>query len=146
MRVSGSEPDPGPWIWSWSIVGHGVKRNHCRQAPAGASLQWEQPEHDDFKRIDLVTGSRVGHASVPLVEFTPYFLRAVRPKRPYLKDEWLALALRVPDWVERQPADGRVRYWVYIPELRRYLRVVTLEDGRTIRNAFPDRSFRRPTQ
>jgi hypothetical protein len=78
------------------------------------------------------------------VRFTPYFLDAVRPKRPYLRDEWLALALLAPDWVERQSSDGRVRYWVYIEELRRYLRVVTLEDGETIHNAFPDRSFRRP--
>lgn len=32
----------------------------------------------------------------------------------------------------------------YIPELKRSFRVVTLEDGETIHNAFPDRRFRRP--
>ena len=40
--------------------------------------------------------------------------------------------------------DGRVRYWGFIPELGdRALRVVTLEDGETVHNAFPDRDFRR---
>ena len=71
------------------------------------------------------------------------FLETVLPRRPYLRQEWLALALSAPVWVERQ-ADGRIRYWVYIPELTRFLRIVTLEDGETIHNAFPDRRFRRP--
>lgn len=38
-------------------------------------------------------------------------------------------------------ADGRIRFWVYVPELGRHLRVVTLDDGETVHNAFPDRSF-----
>ena len=41
---------------------------------------------------------------------------------------------------ETQP-DGRIRHWVYVAELGRYLRVVTLEDGETVHNAFPDRDF-----
>jgi hypothetical protein len=41
--------------------------------------------------------------------------------------------------------DGRVRYWGAVPELEgRVLRVVTLEDGETVHNAFPDRNFRLP--
>jgi len=35
-----------------------------------------------------------------------------------------------------------VRYWVHVEELGRYLRVVTLEDGETVHNAFPDREFK----
>ena len=31
---------------------------------------------------------------------------------------------------------------IYIPELLKYLRVVTLEDGQTMHNAFPDRDFK----
>jgi hypothetical protein len=38
-------------------------------------------------------------------------------------------------------SDGRIRHWGYVPELDRYLRVVTLDDGQTIHNAFPDRRF-----
>jgi hypothetical protein len=37
--------------------------------------------------------------------------------------------------------DGRVRLWVFIDELGRYLRVVTLGDGETVHNAFLDRDF-----
>ena len=42
---------------------------------------------------------------------------------------------------EVQPS-GRVRYWIFIPELGKYLRVITLEDGETVHNAFPDREFK----
>jgi hypothetical protein len=42
---------------------------------------------------------------------------------------------------EIQP-NGRIRYWAFIPELGKYLRVVTEADGETVHNAFPDRSFR----
>jgi hypothetical protein len=47
---------------------------------------------------------------------------------------------------ETQP-DGRIRHWGIVPELQgRVLRVVTLEDGETIHNAFPDRNFRVETR
>lgn len=38
--------------------------------------------------------------------------------------------------------DGRVRYWLWIAEVEKYLRVVTLADGETVHNAFFDRDFR----
>lgn len=38
-------------------------------------------------------------------------------------------------------SDGRMRYWIYVEELGKYLRVVTLPDGATMHNAFPDRRF-----
>lgn len=42
---------------------------------------------------------------------------------------------------ETQP-DGRIRFWGIVPELGgRVLRVVTLDDGETVHNAFPDRNF-----
>lgn len=46
----------------------------------------------------------------------------------------------MPAYYEAQP-DDRIRYWIYIHELGGYLRVVTLEDGETIHNAFIDRAF-----
>jgi hypothetical protein len=55
--------------------------------------------------------------------------------------EWCERALRQPLQREVQP-DGRVRYWIHIEELGKYLRVVTLEDGETVHNAFPDRRFK----
>ena len=73
---------------------------------------------------------------------TDYFLNDVLIKRPYIREEWIALALQAPVRKEVQPEDGRIRHWVWITELDRYLRVVTLEDGKTVHNAFPDRRFK----
>jgi len=71
---------------------------------------------------------------------TRYFEEQVLRKRPYLKREWCEQALQNPVRKDIQP-DGRIRFWVFIPELNKYLRVVTLEDGKTVLNAFPDRNF-----
>jgi hypothetical protein len=39
--------------------------------------------------------------------------------------------------------DGRIRLWGKVPEAEnRYLRVVLLEDGETVHNAFFDRKFK----
>ena len=75
------------------------------------------------------------------IQTTGYFQNEVRVKRPYIKTEWVELALSNPVRREVQPEDGRIRHWVWIEELARYLRVVTLADGITVHNAFPDRRF-----
>jgi hypothetical protein len=72
---------------------------------------------------------------------TAYFEEQVLRKRPYIQREWCEQALLNPYHREVQ-LDGRIRYWIFIPELGKYLRVVTLEDGETIHNAFPDRNFK----
>jgi hypothetical protein len=72
---------------------------------------------------------------------TRYFEEQVLVKRPYLKREWCQQAILNP--VQREiETNGRIRHWIYICELGKYLRVVTLEDGETIHNAFPDRNFK----
>ena len=76
------------------------------------------------------------------MESTDYFRNDVLVKRPYIKIEWLKLALSNPLRKETQTDDGRIRHWMWIVELDRYLRVVTLEDGTTVHNAFPDRRFK----
>ena len=75
------------------------------------------------------------------MQTTDYFRNDVMVKRPYIKTEWLELALSSPVRREVQSDDGRIRHWVWIEELGRFLRVVTLEDGTTVHNAFPDRRF-----
>ncbi|TAH53639.1 MAG: hypothetical protein EYC68_02525 [Chloroflexota bacterium] len=72
---------------------------------------------------------------------TDYFENEVLRKRPYIKREWCERALREPIRREAQP-DGRIRFWIFISELHKYLRVVTLADGETVHNAFPDRRFK----
>ncbi|MBM3392119.1 MAG: hypothetical protein FJY34_09140 [Betaproteobacteria bacterium] len=73
---------------------------------------------------------------------TAYFRNDVLEKRPYIRLEWCLEALRNPVRREVQPEGGRIRPWVWVGEIDRYLRVVTLADGVTLHNAFPDRRFR----
>ena len=72
---------------------------------------------------------------------TAYFRNSVLVRRPYPRTEWIERALRHPVRREVQE-NGRVRYWVYIPEAGKYLRVVTEPDGETVHNAFFDRRFK----
>ena len=76
------------------------------------------------------------------MQTTAYFRDDVMIKRPYIRTEWVELALSNPVRKEVQAEDGRIRQWVWIEDLQRYLRVVTLEDGITVHNAFPDRRFK----
>ncbi len=80
-----------------------------------------------------------------MIEFpktTAYFREQVLVKRPYLRIEWCMAV--IANHVEREvQPDGRIRYWGYLPDLAgKALRVVTLEDGITLHNAFPDSGFK----
>ena len=72
---------------------------------------------------------------------TAYFDTSVMALRPYLKVEWIEFVLTHPIRQEIQE-NGRIRYWAYIDELGKYLRVVIEPDGKTVHNAFPDRGFK----
>ncbi len=75
-------------------------------------------------------------------KFTDYFEKEVLRKRPYLKKEWCIQVIEAPLKVEPQE-HNRFRYWGVISEFEgRTLRVITLEDKKTIHNAFPDRGFK----
>lgn len=72
---------------------------------------------------------------------TTYFEEEVLPKRPQIQREWCQRVVVNPIATEVQP-DARIRFWGIVPEMGgRVLRVVTLEDGETIHNAFFDRNF-----
>lgn len=72
---------------------------------------------------------------------TRYFEEQGLRKRPYLRRDWCERVLQRPARREAEPG-GRVRYWAFINELGKYLRVVTLEDGETVHNAFSDRNYK----
>jgi hypothetical protein len=58
-----------------------------------------------------------------------------------IRDEWIVRAIVEPEHEVTQ-TDGRIRRWRRIPEAGgRALRVVLLPDGRTVHNAFFDRSY-----
>jgi hypothetical protein len=65
-----------------------------------------------------------------------------RPDRAVIRDEWILRTVAAPDAEEVQN-DGRIRRWKRIFEMdNRALRVILLEDGETIHNAFFDRGFK----
>jgi len=64
------------------------------------------------------------------------------PDRAGIKMEWIESVVLAPE-VERTQEDGRIRRWKKINAAdNKYLRVVLLEDGETVHNAFFDRRFK----
>lgn len=77
------------------------------------------------------------------MKLTPYFEKIVLNKRLEINLDWCNRVIANPLKVETQP-DGRIRHWGIIAEAdNRVLRVVTLDDGETIHNAFFDLNFRK---
>jgi hypothetical protein len=73
---------------------------------------------------------------------TQYFLFIrQRADRAIIKDEWILDTINKPVKTAVQ-SDGRIRKWKFIEEAGKYLRVILLEDGETIHNAFFDRNFK----
>lgn len=65
-----------------------------------------------------------------------------RPDRAMILDEWIERVIANPLREEMQN-DGRIRRWARIKEMEnRVLRVILLDDGETIHNAFFDRNFK----
>ena len=76
------------------------------------------------------------------MKYTQYFLHTrQRPDRAYIENEWIDFTIKNPVQTQIQ-SDGRIRKWAKIKEVRKYLRVILLEDGETIHNAFFDRDFK----
>jgi hypothetical protein len=64
-----------------------------------------------------------------------------RPDRAMIRDEWIEQVIKNPSKRVIQ-ADGRIRLWGPIAEVDgKYLRVILLDDGETVHNAFFDRNF-----
>jgi hypothetical protein len=77
------------------------------------------------------------------MKVTKYFqFRRSLPDRDAIQDEWIREVIRNPSRRITQD-DGRMRLWGKIPEAgNKYLRVVLLEDGETVHNAFFDRKYK----
>ncbi|XGB41342.1 MAG: hypothetical protein LVS60_13680 [Nodosilinea sp. LVE1205-7] len=72
---------------------------------------------------------------------TAYFEQKLL-ERPEIQRAWCERVLANPLKTVTQP-NGRISYWAVIPEYGdRVLRVITLEDGETLHNAYFDRNFR----
>ena len=65
-----------------------------------------------------------------------------RSDRSSIKIDWIQQVVNHPE-KEIIQEDGRIKRWGRIKEMEnRYLRVILLEDGETIHNAFFDRRFK----
>ena len=64
-----------------------------------------------------------------------------RPDRARIREGWIKSVIEKPEKVEIE-SDGRIRKWAKISEAGKYLRVILLEDGETVHNAFFDRSYK----
>lgn len=64
-----------------------------------------------------------------------------RADRALIKEEWIMGTINSPIKTDFQ-SDGRIRKWGYIEEVGKYLRVILLDDGETVHNAFFDRGFK----
>lgn len=62
-----------------------------------------------------------------------------------IRAEWIRRVVRFPEKIHIQ-SDGRIRKWAWIKEEGKFLRVILLEDGQTVHNAFFDRSFKEKQQ
>lgn len=80
------------------------------------------------------------------MKYTEYFLYTRnKPGRAGIKEDWIQSAIDKPVRTEIQ-SDGRIRKWIKIAGQEKYLRVVLLSDGETVRNAFFDRGFKEQEQ
>ncbi|MEM1311606.1 MAG: hypothetical protein AAGF98_19255 [Cyanobacteria bacterium P01_H01_bin.153] len=70
-----------------------------------------------------------------------YFDNFASQKHPEVERAWIEQVLANPIKTEQQP-NQRIARWGNIEEAEnRVLRVITLEDGETVHNAFFDRNF-----
>jgi hypothetical protein len=70
-----------------------------------------------------------------------FYYTKKRSDRAQIKEEWINFVIKNAERTETQ-SDGRIRKWAKITEAGKYLRVILLEDGETIHNAFFDRSYK----
>lgn len=74
---------------------------------------------------------------------TKYFqFRRLLPDRKDIRDQWIQHVIKMPMKTVVQD-DGRIKKWGRVEEASgRWLRVILLEDGETVHNAFFDRDFK----
>lgn len=76
------------------------------------------------------------------MKFTRYFeSMRERPDRRTIRLEWIEKVVTAPEREVIQ-SDRRIRRWARIEQAGgKYLRVVLLQDGETVHNAFFDRTY-----
>jgi hypothetical protein len=77
------------------------------------------------------------------MQSTRYFdFRRTMSDRAGIRDAWIEAIVQQPIKKECQK-DGRIKLWGKVSEAgEKYLRIILLEDGKTVHNAFFDRNFK----
>jgi len=83
-------------------------------------------------------------AEVLSIETTDYFRRSVMedPDRADITVEMCEGIVSAAEYTNQQD-NGLWQIWGYVPEVDRYIRVITSADRETLINAFKDRNFTR---
>jgi hypothetical protein len=75
------------------------------------------------------------------VKTTRYFeFTRNRPDRKGIRARWIDQAIKFPQ-AQQVQSDGRLQRWAWIEPERKWLRVILLEDGQTLHNAFFGRRY-----
>ena len=75
------------------------------------------------------------------METTWYYENIVRRKHSEIRDEWVERVLDNPYHTEVQP-NGRIRYYGYIDEAEKWLRVI-VDDGKLLNRFFDHHASKR---
>lgn len=75
------------------------------------------------------------------METTEYYETVPRHNHPGIRDEWVERVLNNPYHTEFQP-DGRIRYYGYIDEAEKWLRVI-VDDGKLLNRFFDHHALKR---
>ncbi len=76
------------------------------------------------------------------IKATPYFEERAKINHPEANHmDWIERILANPESKGVQP-DGRTRLWGFVPETRKWMRVIMEADGQTVHNAFYDRGHK----
>ncbi len=70
------------------------------------------------------------------MKYSIYFKNKVMQKRPYLQEKWIEYVLTNSEKTLTLSAKNRIYCRAFIKEAGKFLRVVTLGDGRTVHNAY----------
>jgi len=78
--------------------------------------------------------------TIDKIQFSNHFTNDVLPKRAYLSEELLIEMINNPIQIEKQ-TNGNIKLWGYSSEYKKHIRVILLDDERTVLTAFFDRDF-----
>lgn len=122
-----------PRVWSAGLTAG------CRRCLWRSGRQRIYSSVRTFPIDDLRKNATYWQVGLKTTEYFRY--TKTRPDRARILEEWIERAIEHPIREQRQ-SDGRIRRWAYVDSEGKYLRVVVLDDGETVHNAFFDRDFK----